>query len=219
MKRKTYSRYRQILDFIVKIRVPFLSSFIVKKIYDQHFFEDANQLKIKTAEQVASVVNTFFDFRTVFDIGCGMGLYINELFKTGKVVMGCDYSADAIKMSCKDFLIFQADISKPIILNQRFDLVMCFEVAEHIHQIYSKQLVSNCTEYSDRVIFTAVPIGQGGVGHINEQPYEFWINLFEQRSFAYNQTLSEDIRKKLRDNNVVDWLSNNFMCFERISNN
>lgn len=216
MKRKIYNKFGRIFDFIMKKRIPIISGFLIQKIYDQNFFDHANQLKVQTARQVIRIINSFFDFETVFDIGCGMGLYINEFYKIGKNVLGCDFSNDAIKMSSTEFLVFKADVSKQIILNQKFDLVMCFEVAEHIHKNYSKQLVINCTEYTDRVIFTAAPIGQGGVGHINEQPFEFWINLFKKRNFMYNQTLSVKIQKKLKEENVVEWLSNNFMCFEKI---
>ncbi|MDP6339529.1 MAG: class I SAM-dependent methyltransferase [Candidatus Marinimicrobia bacterium] len=215
MKRKTYNRFQIILNPIIKARIPIISHFFMEKVYDKYFFDHANQLKDNTVSEVASIINLFFDFQTVFDIGCGMGLYINELFKNGKTVTGCDFSKDAIQMASKDFLIFYADVTKPIILNQRFDLVICFEVAEHIHTKYSNQLVINCTKYSNKVLFTAAPTGQGGVGHINEQPYDFWINLFKKQNFNYDQSLSVNIRKKLQEERVVDWLSNNFMVFEK----
>lgn len=215
MKRKTYNRFRRLFDGLLLLRMPYLSHIITQKVYDSEFFDDANQMKVKTAEQVAAVINSFFNFNTLFDIGCGMGLYTNELCKFRKMVLGCDYSDSAVKMASKDFLVFKADVTKPILVNQIFDLVMCFEVAEHIHPRYSSQLVSNCTAFGNTVIFTAAPVGQGGVGHINEQPYEFWIDLFEKHNFRYNRPLSEAVRKKMQDEDIVPWLANNFMCFER----
>ena len=215
MKRKTYNRFRWVFDGLLLHRIPYLSHILNQKVYNNEFFDDANQMKVKTAKQVAAIINSFFDYNTIFDIGCGMGLYINEFRKIGKMVLGCDYSDSAIKMASKDFLVFKADVTKPILVNQIFDLVMCFEVAEHIHTRYSSQLVSNCTAFGNTVIFTAAPVGQGGVGHINEQPYEFWIDLFEKHNFRYNRPLSEAVRKILHEEYVVDWLANNFMCFER----
>ncbi len=215
MKRKTYNRFRRVFDGLLLLRIPYLSHIITQNVYDNEFFDDANKMKLKTAKQVAAVINSFFDYNTIFDIGCGMGLYINEFRKFGKMVLGCDYSDSAVKMASKDFLVFKADVTKPILVNQIFDLVMCFEVAEHIHTRYSSQLVSNCTAFGNIVIFTAAPVGQGGVGHINEQPNEFWIDLFVKHKFHYNRSLSEAVRNKLQEEYVVNWLANNFMCFER----
>ncbi|MCA9789386.1 MAG: hypothetical protein KC462_06410, partial [Cyanobacteria bacterium HKST-UBA05] len=64
--------------------------------------------------------------------------------------------------------------TKPIRFNQTFDLAMCVEIAEHIPNRCSRQLVKTLTKASDTVFFTAAPPGQGGVGHINEQPQAFW---------------------------------------------
>lgn len=215
MKRKTYNRFHLIFDGLLKLRIPILSRLIIQSIYDDEFYDDANQMKVKTAEQVAKVINSFFKYDTLFDIGCGMGLYINELRKTGKTVLGCDYSDAAVQIAPEEVEVFKADATKPIHIDKTFDLVMCFEVAEHIQTQLSQQLVTNCTSYADTVIFTAAPVGQGGVGHINEQPYDFWINLFENEDFQYNRSLSESVRSKMQDEDIVPWLANNFMCFKR----
>lgn len=217
MKRKTYNRFRLIFDGLLKLRIPILSRLIIQSVYDDEFYDDANQMKAKTAKQVAKVINSYFEYETVFDIGCGMGLYINELRKTGKTVLGCDYSDAAVQIANEELKVFKADATKPIHIDDTFDLVMCFEVAEHIQTQYSRQLVTNCTSYADTVIFTAAPVGQGGVGHINEQPFDFWINLFENEDFQYNRSLSESVRKKMQAEEIVPWLAKNFMCFERLN--
>ena len=43
--------------------------------------------------------------------------------------------------------------------------------------------------------------GQGGVGHINEQPQEYWIELFQQYGYDYI-----DVRKYFQaDGGVEQW--------------
>jgi 2-polyprenyl-3-methyl-5-hydroxy-6-metoxy-1,4-benzoquinol methylase len=163
---------------------------------------------------VVEIINSNFVFNSVFDIGCGMGIYIEHLKQMGKDVLGCDSSA-AAQRSSKDFIIFSADATQPIFLKKKYDLVICFEVAEHIKTKHSRPLVKNCTNNSDIILFTAAPVGQGGVGHINEQPYDFWITLFEEMNFKYNTELSEKIRNSMKKENVVYWIANNFMCFSR----
>ena len=216
MRRKIYNKFKPFFDYFLEGEIPIVSDYMRRKIYDKEFFEHANKLKMLSSKKVAKIINFYYEFQTAFDIGCGMGLYIHELKRLGKDVLGCDASKAAIRMGAKELTIFQTDVTKPIELDQRFDLVICFEVAEHINNRYSKQLVKNCTDFSDTVLFTAAPIGQGGVGHINEQPYEFWINLFEELHFKYKRDLSERIREEMQRENVVYWIANNFMSFSII---
>jgi len=216
MKRKIYNKLKPFIDYFLEREIPIVSHFVRNKIYDKAFFEHANQLKILSSKKVAKIISSQYEFDTVFDIGCGMGLYISELKRLGKNVLGCDASKAAIKMGSQEITIFHADVTVPIKLDQRFDLVICFEVAEHIHNSFSKQLVKNCTDFSDTVLFTAAPIGQGGVGHINEQPYEFWIDLFKEFNFKYERDLSDRIKKEMQSEDVVYWITNNFMSFSNI---
>lgn len=215
MKKEVYKRYRRWLDLLLKLKIPFFSQYVQDKTYDHLFYEDANELKKQSSEKVAEIIDSFFNFHSVLDIGCGCGLYIEELHRLGKEVLGCDASSDAINIAPKEFTVFYCDVTKPLILNRKFDLVICIEVAEHIKKKYSPQLVKNCTSYGDTVVFTAAPKGQGGVGHINEQPYEFWIRLFEENHFQYDRDLSEQVRTVMKEKNVVEWIANNFMSFNR----
>lgn len=214
MRKYTYDRHKTFFDFCLGHNIPYLTRFIRRRIYDDDFFKDANELKLLSAGKVAKIINSNFVFNSVFDIGCGVGIYIKEFKKMGKDVIGCDSSSVAQQYS-KDFIIFSADVTQPIFLKKKYDIVICFEVAEHIMTQYSRQLVKNCTNNSDIVLFTAAPIGQGGVGHINEQPYDFWVDLFEEMNFKYNVELSEKIRDQMKKEDVVYWIANNFMCFSK----
>ncbi|MCA9808549.1 MAG: hypothetical protein KC476_11395, partial [Cyanobacteria bacterium HKST-UBA06] len=81
----------------------------------------------------------------------------------------------------------------------------------------SRQLVKTLTKASDTVFFTAAPPGQGGVGHINEQPQAFWERLFQDEGFSLDESLSHYFRTTLQDAQVVYWLSRNIMIFRRDS--
>lgn len=216
MKKRVYSRYKMFFDLCLRLNIPYLTKFMRRRIYDDDFFKDTNELKSLSARKVAEIINSYFVFNSVFDIGCGAGIYIAEFKKMGKDVLGCDSSIAGLQFSLNDFTIFHADATLPILLNRKYDIVICFEVAEHIKKKYSRQLVKNCTSNSDTVLFTAAPIGQGGVGHINEQPYDFWNKLFEEMSFRYNSDLSEKIRQQMKKEDVVCWIADNFMYFSKV---
>ncbi|PKN13215.1 MAG: hypothetical protein CVU69_02625 [Deltaproteobacteria bacterium HGW-Deltaproteobacteria-4] len=213
MIKQQYDQNKKLYEFIINSNIPYISKSILNKIYDQDFFVQGGKLKKESAAKVAQIIDEHIDFSSLFDIGCGMGIYLEEFHRLGKDVLGCDFSADGLRLAPKEFTVFQADATKPVLLNRKYDVVACFEVAEHIPTRHSRQLVSNCINNGRAVLFTSAPVGQGGIGHINEQPYEFWIDIFKDKGFSYQEKLSHTIREQMKSENVVWWIANNLMFF------
>lgn len=213
MKKSRYIQRKRLIDWGLKLGLPWFRRHLQNHVYDADFFLEANTLKEQSAQKVAEILAGALSFQTVFDIGCGMGLYLAELSKLGKICTGCDASPDGVRMASADVFVFRADATRPIQVNRKSDLVICFEVAEHIAKRHSRQLVRNCTAHGRQVAFTAAPPGQGGVGHINEQPYEFWISLFGEQGFKHDSALSGRIREQMASQGVVSWIANNLMIF------
>ena len=214
MIKQEYEKKSKLYEFLLNMDIPFINKAVLNKIYDKDFFLEGEKLKKDSAAKVAEIINSKIAFHSVFDIGCGMGIYLEEFHLLGKEALGCDFSVDGLRISPKQFTVFQADATKPIALNRKFDLLICFEVAEHIQKKHSRQLVANCTSNSDTVLFTAAPVGQGGVGHINEQPYQFWIDLFREQGFTLDNELSQMMRAQMKNEDVVFWIANNLMLFK-----
>jgi SAM-dependent methyltransferase len=216
VKKRVYDRWRRVIDPLLTVRLSPVRRWAMDKVYDQDFFLDANQEKQRSAATVARILSELYHFESVFDIGCGCGLYLAELQRLGKEAVGCDGSSYGVRLAPPEIIVFQADVTRPIALNRRFDVVVCFEVAEHLQSRFSRRLVENCTTFSDRVLFTAAPPGQGGVGHLNERPFRFWIELFAERGFAHEEHLSRRVRERMTEAHVVEWIANNFMSFTRL---
>jgi 2-polyprenyl-3-methyl-5-hydroxy-6-metoxy-1,4-benzoquinol methylase len=213
MRRSHYLKRKRFYDFLLGMPIPIISERCRRRIYDTDFFTEASAAKTSCAEAVAQILVAHLDFQTVFDIGCGTGIFLDALHRLGKTVLGCDSSPDALRLSSKAYPIFLADATQPILFNTPFDLVVCFEVAEHIPPRNSASLVRNCTTSGRCIAFTAAPPGQGGIGHINEKPYAYWIRLFSSHSFVLDPGLTDAIKTDMRKHNVVPWISANFMCF------
>jgi len=93
------------------------------------------------------------------------------------------------------------DLTKRIDLGTRFDLVQSLEVAEHLAPAAAETFINNLTRHGDVILFSAALPGQGGIHHVNEQPFSYWRRKFAARGYqAY-----DPLRPLIRDNNEVAW--------------
>jgi hypothetical protein len=95
---------------------------------------------------------------------------------------------------------FQAhDLSTPLDLGRTFDLVQSLEVAEHLPHAKAAMFVETLTRHGDVVLFSAAVPHQGGEHHVNEQPPEYWRQLFLGRGYA----VFDFLRPRLADQKQV----------------
>jgi SAM-dependent methyltransferase len=186
------------------------------RIYDSKFYEehvDANQQA--SAPAVVETLIELFSPRSVFDVGCGNGLYLGEFGKRDIEAFGCDGSMHAVEKVPATALAFQHDLRQPLRLNRTFELCTCFEVAEHIRKRYSANLVDTCAAVSNAIVFSSAPPGQGGTDHINEQPDSFWDTLFERRGVVPDLDRTQKLRESFSSRDVVSWLTDNIRVYRR----
>lgn len=186
-------------------------------IYDRQFFKNTVKFEAESARAAVEIIVKRFNPKSVIDIGCGAGIYLKEFMNEGVDIFGYDGSPAALKESLIGDKIKIYDLTLPLKLSKKFDLCLCFEVAEHLENKYSATLIDTLTGLSDIVIFTAATPGQGpvSIGHINEQPHRFWIDLFGKKGFKYKKELSEKMREEMENKKVVWWITKNLMIFTK----
>lgn len=184
--------------------------------YDKTFFDRNLEWNLPIAKDMVNVLIDFFNPQSVVDVGCGNAEFLMHFEKKGIKVRGYEGSSNAIANAQIDkSLIVQHDLTQQIVSPEEFDLALCLEVAEHIENKYSEMLVRNLSQLSDVVIFTAAPPGQGGHFHINEQPKMFWKDLWETKGYGLDEELTENIKKNLRQKEVIWWYCDNLMIFKK----
>lgn len=141
--------------------------------------------------------------RSVLDVGCGTGGSLSFFLEKGIDAMGIEGSALAISKNRNASRVRRHDLEVPLDLGRRFDLVWSFEVAEHLRPEKAATFLDSLTRHSDLVVMSAAPKGQGGDGHFNEQPPEYWIGLMAARGFLLLQEESDQLRG-LAGNPAVD---------------
>lgn len=159
-------------------------------------------------KEILDLTIELFHPRSALDVGCGTGISLDYFKSKGITVRGLEGSALAISKARNAPLIQKHDLNEPIDLGERFDLVWCFEVAEHIHPRHAPALLETLTNHGDRILLSAARPGQGGLGHLNEQPPEYWIALMKERGFALT-------RETDRYRELPDHFAENILVFER----
>ena len=96
---------------------------------------------------------------------------------------------------------------------EKFDLAYSIEVGEHIPKAFARSFVKYIASLSDFVIFSAAFPGQGGQGHINEQPQQYWRELFQLEGFEYQPDQTLEFSNRLCENNFRGWLPQNVQLF------
>eukprot|EP00933_Yihiella_yeosuensis_P079587 TRINITY_DN9262_c0_g1_i2.p1 TRINITY_DN9262_c0_g1~~TRINITY_DN9262_c0_g1_i2.p1 ORF type:complete len:217 (-),score=48.47 TRINITY_DN9262_c0_g1_i2:49-699(-) len=120
--------------------------------------------------------------KRVIDMGCGLGDYVRAIQAAGIDCAGFDGHPDTSELT--NGLCYTADFEDPALPEQiasgNYDWCLCLEVFEHVPKELEGQLVDCMLAAAGRglIVSVATP-GQGGLGHVNEQPHEYVTSLLE----------------------------------------
>lgn len=185
-----------------------------ERVYDEEFYASTDGAHAPMYERLAAALYERLHPRSAVDVGCGTGVILALLAERGVTVRGVEGSRHAIAASPVAEHIVRANLERGVPNLGRFDLAICIEVAEHLPQRAAPALVEGLTTMSDRVLFTAAVPGQGGTHHVNEQPRQFWLDLFRRQGFG-ESPLTECLRGDVRHIPEPEWMAQNLMLLER----
>jgi hypothetical protein len=184
--------------------------------YDVTFFAGIEEGSRRSAGTVVPLFIELFSPSSVVDVGGGGGLWAAACLASGVsdvVAIDGPWVPEAARIMPPDRFV-EHDLSSPLTLKRTFDLALCLEAAEHLPASAAPELVRALTDAAPVVAFSAALPGQGGDGHINEQPASYWARLFADRNYA----CFLDLRRRIWNNNAVEvWYRQNLLCFVRQS--
>lgn len=171
--------------------------------YNQEFYSSLRQTSGPSANVTVSLVVKILRPQSVVDIGCGEGAWLNAFAREGvKKILGID--GDYVR---QDRLLippecFQTrDLAQPFTVDERFDLAVSLEVAEHLPESYARFFASSLASLAPAILFSAAIPGQGGTQHINEQWPSYWAALFSSCGFD----CFDFLRQRLWDDERIAW--------------
>lgn len=178
--------------------------------YDDSFYREGSEIALSSARVMVPLIMKMIKPQSVVDVGCGAGEWLSEFHRSGVgEILGIDgewVPPNQLRIPRSAFV--PHDLSKPIKVNQTFDLAVSLEVAEHLSPSQADPFVQEIKSLAPVVLFSAAIPFQGGVGHENEQWPDYWAALFKK----YHYTSVDCVRKQVWSNPAVAyWYSQN--CF------
>lgn len=167
-------------------------------MYDEDYYDSIEDDSQRSA---AVIVPMFLDLvqpKSVVDFGCGAGHFLKPCLDAGiEDVVGVDqqYFGEGVLPKEK---FHQADLTLPLNLHRKFDLAICVEVAEHLHESKAARLIETLTSHSSVILFSAAVPMQGGEGHYNERWPEYWQWHFNNHGFTMSGTPRLDLWQNRR---------------------
>jgi SAM-dependent methyltransferase len=187
--------------------------------YNKVVMELFHSMALENAPKVAdAILDVFPGVRSLIDVGAGSGAFAAEFTRRGLRVVGLEHSIHGINLARQQGVdCHSLDLEKfsPSQTTLTADLVYSFEVAEHLPPSLADKFVNVIMMLGPIVVFTAAHLGQGGIGHINEQPLNYWIRRFEQGGFDLSEVETERLRESFRNRGTSLWFSANAAVFRR----
>ena len=183
------------------------------QIYNSSFFEDQPRASRSSAAIVVPVIDDIVHPDSVLDVGCGAGTWLAEWLNLGVTdILGVDgdYVEEKV-LQIESAKFIPADLRQPLSLDRKFDLVQSLETAEHLDWKYADLFVESLVNHGDVILFSAAIPGQGGTGHVNEQPHSYWTEKFAQAGFK----MYDIIRSRIQDPGVEWWYRQNIFLYSR----
>jgi len=168
----------------------------VEQTYGAKFFARRSGFAWRRGPICEAIIR-HIDPRSVIDVGCAIGDIVEGFSERGLIAMGIEGSADSLEFSMCPKQHFIVDLRKPLVADTSFDLVTCFEVAEHIEPEYADIFMDNLVKLSRCILFSFAPPGSGGIGHVNCQEPSYWDAKFRARHYACFQGIANDIKAEL----------------------
>lgn len=191
----------------------------VNELYDEKYCAriDAKQWRFRVTPPTVKVLYEHFQPKSVIDVGCANGIHLETFKRLGVEklfgIEGTDAWAPYIEKYFGDQYAI-LDMRQPLPHLGKFDLVMSFEMLEHLEKSYANQAVDNLCQLGDVICCSACPIS-GGFHHFNPQPKEYWIKKFEKRGYTYCPDEVEELQNKFQQMNCSGWFKTGLKIFRK----
>ena len=186
--------------------------------YDSSFYEDNQERTKYSPKSIFETLLSIMKVDSLCDVGGGIGLWTKGFIdlKGDEANLDRIVCLDGSYVNEEQLLIpkncfITTDLEKPLpAFDEKFDLAMSLEVAEHLSPERSDSFVEDLTKLSDVVLFSAAVPGQGGTHHVNEQHMCYWVEKFGTHGYEPFDIIRPVIQN---DRRIPYWYRQNTIVF------
>lgn len=146
---------------------------------------------------IADFIIETFRPKRVLDVGCAKGFLVECLRDRGVEAYGFDISEYAISQVREDIkpYVWVQSVTEPI--KEKYDLITCIEVLEHIPEEYIHLAIRNMTNSANVIIFSSTSSDYEEKTHVSVKSNIEWILLFAKYGFVvdYRYDITKVISK------------------------
>jgi len=148
--------------------------------YSESFFGNFVQNMVNFYRALS--IKIFLNPKNCLDVGCGTGRLVHYLRRLGVEAYGIEISKYALEVAAKEVKPYlkYGDIVKIPYPNNSFDLVLTFDVLEHLERSKIKKAVEETVRVSRKWILHKIYTVEN-----------LWINLFHRKDFSHLSVLSQ----------------------------
>jgi SAM-dependent methyltransferase len=171
--------------------------------------------ELPQATRIAEYLSRKHPGARVLDVGCGPGIYVTEMRKTGLNAYGVDNDPRLVEsefLACDD--ITKIDVTE--LWPYEFDVVLSLEVGEHLPPEDGARYLDFIDGTGAHILyFSAARPGQGGEGHINLQPKAYWVQELHESGWWVDPDATDEWLGFMRNGYHMGWLTQNGICLRR----
>ncbi len=164
--------------------------------YDKHYYDtyhtDTGPVPyvrergpwLRLFRSMAEYIDLTIKPKTVLDAGCAKGFLVEALRDRGIEAFGIDISEYAISEVRPDVRAYCRVGSLVMPLSERYDLITCIEVLEHMTEEEITRAIANICKSTNDVLFSSSPDDFDEPTHVTVRPRSFWVERFAEAGFS-----------------------------------
>ena len=148
-------------------------------------YERGNGWEEIFARQAARIVKELKP-KKILDVGCASGYLVEGLRDLGVDARGIDVSEYAISKVREDIKPYCNVQSATVPIKERYDLITCIEVMEHLSPEDFNRAIDNMCNATNTIIFSSTPFDYAEETHFSVNTPGFWAERFAYNGFFHD---------------------------------
>lgn len=186
-------------------------------VYDEGWFDYLSRFDADNERAFHAVLALLGTPASLLDVGCGTSYVVRVADNMGIMATGVELPAYEEWSPFEGHLVVSHDLREPLDLLFDYDLVLSWEVAEHLPEESADTYCDTLARHTGKwLVLTAAHENQGGDWHLNEQPQSYWIEKLEARGLKYCEQESMQLGIIWKyTTGPMHWLPDNVMIFKK----